>query len=334
MNNIVNILIPFYNNEATLRETLSSVQVQTSGNWKVILIDDGSTDSSGSIAEIFIQNNPGKAIIIKSATPQSGPAIGRNAGLRHADGLYVMCLDADDSLTPFCIEQRLSIMQQHPELHWAVFNQYKCSPGETLPYKIFNKPVKTREAAIEIFLKMDVAWQTMAPIWRTESLCRLGFDETLYPSEDPDLHLRALLDSGLNIKICSDLPADCYYNIANKTGDKLMLFYRQSILSKFKFLKKTIRYLPNVVSGKTLEAYQRFLCKGFFNFLNTFLLARLNNYDNEIKEMTELLKNAKVLGLKDILKIKAITGIFTTKSPIVSALKIRGLVHKLFLAEN
>ncbi len=105
-------------------------------------------------------------------------------GLKHADGLYVMCLDSDDLLAPFCVEQRLSIIRQHPELHCAVFNQYQCAPGDKLPYKIFNSPVKTREAAIEVFLKMDVVWQTMAPIWKTETLLSLGFDETLYPSED------------------------------------------------------------------------------------------------------------------------------------------------------
>lgn len=331
MTELVNILIPFYNAETTLEQSLLSVQQQTYTNWKVILINDGSNDSSVNIAEKFLQKNPGKGILITSIEPKSGPAVGRNAGLKHADGLYVICLDSDDILAPFCIDQRVSVMQKHLNIQWAVFNQYLCSPGQAPPYELFNKPVNTREEAIKVFLQMEVAWQTMAPIWKTETLKQLGgFDETLFPSEDPDLHLRALLNKEVNILICKDLAADCYY-VWNKPNNKILLFYSQSIESKFRLLKKTIFYLPAVVSPQILKTYRPLLRKGFFNFFNAFLLARLRHYKKEVKEITQLLREAQILKPSDLFKIKLINKIFTSDSFFIKQLKIRGIIHKLFM---
>lgn len=333
MTNLVNIIIPFYNASSTLMATLASIEAQTYQNWKVILIDDGSTDESPHLAADFGINHPGRSIVVKTDNPGSGPAIGRNRGLASADGDYVICLDADDTLLPHCLEQRIKVMQQEPGLHWAVFNQYQCAPGEQPPFTMFNVPVKDRTEAIKVFLQLSVAWQTTAPIWRTEVLKQLeGFDETLYPSEDPDLHLRALLDNNLVVKFCTDLPPDCYYNVANKTGDKLLLFYEQSIHSKFRLLKKTVEYLPDVVSKQNLKSHYRYLRKGFFNLLNTFLLARLREHSTELKESVQLLQKAKVLSSEDILKIKVIKHIYTTDSAIIEKFKVRGLVHKLFLS--
>lgn len=335
MNSTVDIIIPFYNAEATLAEALSSVAAQTCSDWSVIMIDDGSTDSSAAIARNFLQNYPGKAAIIHSDTPRSGPALGRNKALQNADADYVMCLDSDDLLTPFCIEQRKSVMQNKANLDWAVFNQYKCTPVEKPPYQLFNKPAKTPEEAIGYFLRMDTPWQTMAPIWKKETLLKLGgFDDTLYPMEDPDIHLRALLDKDLKMEIMHDLPADCYYFVDNKGEDKKAAFWRDSIKAKFRFLRKTIAYLPAIVSPQTLQQYKQFIRQGYFDFIRVFLLARLQEHKGDFKEVSRLLSTAGILSLKDMLLIKCITRIFTSDSSIVKKTRIRGVFKKLFLAEN
>ncbi len=330
MNSKVDIIIPFYNAEATLAEALSSVAAQTCSDWSVIMIDDGSTDSSASIANNFLKTYPGKAKLIPSDIPRSGPALGRNKALRNADSEYVMCLDSDDLLAPFCIEQRKSVMQHKTDLDWAVFNQYQRTPVEKPPYRLFNKPAKTREEAIGYFLRMDTPWQTMAPLWKKEALLKLdGFDETLYPMEDPDIHLRALLDKGLKMEIMHDLPADCYYFVDNKGDDKIIAFWRDSIKAKFRFLRKTISYLPNIVSLQTLQQYKQLIRKGYFDFIKVFLLSRLREHKEEFTGISRLLFKAEILTLKDVLLIKLITNIFTGNSAIVRKMRIRGVVNRL-----
>lgn len=334
MNNTVNIIIPFYNAEATLADALSSVIAQTCNDWIVIMIDDGSTDSSSAIAKNFLKTYPGKAKLIPSDIPQSGPALGRNKALRNADSEYIMCLDSDDLLAPFCIEQRKSVMQGNRNLDWAVFNQYRRTPFEKPPYRLFNKPAKTREEAIAYFLRMDTPWQTMAPIWKKEALLKLGgFDETLYPMEDPDIHLRALLDKSLKMQIMHDLPADCYYFIDNKGEDKIAAFWRDSIKAKFRFLRKTIVYLPGIVSLETLKAYKQCIRKGYYAFIKVFLLSRLKEHKEEFIKVSRLLFKAGILTLKDRLLIKFIIGIFTNDSSIIRKLRIRGVVKKVFLPD-
>jgi len=330
MNSKVHIIIPFYNAEATLAEALSSVAAQTCSDWSVIMIDDGSTDSSALIANNFLKTYPGKAKLIPSDIPRSGPALGRNKALRNADSEYVMCLDSDDLLAPFCIEQRKSVMQQNCDLDWAVFNQYQRTPVEKAPYRLFNKPAKTREEAIGYFLRMDTPWQTMAPIWKKETLLKLGgFDDTLYPMEDPDIHLRALLDKDLKMEIMHDLPADCYYFVDNKGEDKMAAFWRDSIKAKFRFLKKTIAYLPTIVSVQTLKEYKKFIRKGYFDFIKVFLLSRLQEHKKEFIEISLLLFKAGILSSKDMLLMKWITRVFTSDSVVLKKMRIRGVVNKL-----
>jgi len=329
---MVNIIVPFYNNESSLEQTLASVEAQTFSNWSVILIDDCSTDSSPSIAKRFLQRNTGKGKLIRSLKARSGPALGRNQALQNADSLYVVCLDSDDLLAPFCLEQRVSVMQKNPELDWAVFNQYQVAPGDKEPYPIFNFPVKTRDEAIAYFLRMETAWQTMAPIWKTEALNKLGgFDETLYPSEDPDLHLRALLTKDLNMAIFPDLPADCYYFVADKSDDKIVDFWSDSIKSKLKFVKKTIGYLPDFVSSKTLKKYKCYLGLGYYKFVTTFLLSRFKDHRKQFREVTLLLIKSHALSFKHQILIKILFYIFTSDSLVIKKFRIRGLLHKLLI---
>ena len=327
---MVNIIVPFYNSEATLEETLASVEAQTYTDWSVIFIDDGSTDSSTAIAQKFLAKNNGKGKLVQSLKPRSGPAKGRNQAIQNADGLYIVCLDADDRLAPFCLEQRVAVMEKNPVLDWAVFNQYEWHPGEKKPSRLFNLPAKTRQEAIDYFLKMETTWQTMAPIWKTETIVKLGgFNDSLYPSEDPDIHLRALLDVNLNMEICASLPPDCYYFVNNKSQDKMHGFYSDSIKSKFRFLKSTIEYLPATVSSEKLKTYKQYIRIGYFKFMRVFLLSRFKEHAGQFAETTLLLKKTGILSSRDVFKIKVIYFIFTNNSFIIKGLKLRGLTKFL-----
>lgn len=332
MNSCINILIPFYNSEESLEGTIRTVIDQTSDEWKIIFVNDGSTDTSVQIVERFLKKNPGKGLLVHSDKPRSGPAVCRNLGLKYADADYLLCLDSDDQLAPFCVEQRLKVMLGNPQLDWAVFNQYQSSPGQRPPFPIFNKPVKSKEDCIRIFLGMDVAWQTMGPVWKVSALQQLGgFDPSLYPSEDPELHIRALLDDELQLKICADQPADCYYNVAYKTGEKLDLFYKESIESKIKLMQKLLVYLPTIATRKRLKVYHCYMRTGFYLFLRSFLLVRLKAYKKETWTLIGDLQKAGVLSGKDVRRLKMVTAIFTSGSPVVRMLRLKGIANNLLL---
>ena len=213
--------MPVLNAEEFLPSTLTSIKAQTYSNWELIIINDGSEDNSLTTAEKFSIDNPGKCKIIDSLKKQSGAAACRNKGLHFATGQYIIFLDSDDLLEEFCLQQRITVMQNEPLLDWAVFMQYQRTPEEGSPNKLFNKSVFSREEAIKYFLQMDPPWQTMAPIWKKQTLIICGgFDESLICMEDPDLHLRALLNDDLKVSIEFNLPADCFYRLSAMDEEK------------------------------------------------------------------------------------------------------------------
>lgn len=327
--------MPVYNREDYLEETLKSIADQHYSYWELIAIDDGSVDHSVSILNNFAFKFKDKCTILSSAQRQSGAAACRNIGLQQAKGKYIIFVDSDDTLSSFCLEQRIKAMNENVLSDWAVFRQYEWNSEKEEPYKLFSKAVTSREEAISYFLQMNPPWQTMAALWKKEALLKLnGFDESFFFMEDPDLHLRALLDKTLQVEIKFNLPADCYYRVSNIPETKVGFFYYQSIISRFHFVLKTIAYLPALVSIQILKEYKQFIRKGYFDFIKVFLLSRLKEHKKEFMEVSRLLAEAGILSLKDRLLIKCITRIFTSDSSIVKKTRIRGVVKKLFLPES
>ena len=100
MNCKVSVVIPVYNVEKYLRECINSVLKQTYENIEIILIDDGSTDSSGQICDEFNSNSKVKIVHKKNA----GLGFARNSGIEIATGKYIMFLDSDDYIKDDMVE--------------------------------------------------------------------------------------------------------------------------------------------------------------------------------------------------------------------------------------
>ena len=109
-NPLVSVIIPLYNAEKYLAETIQNVLNQTYHPIEIIVIDDGSTDKSLSIAasyagekvKVFSQNN-------------SGASAARNYGLREAKGDFIQFLDADDLLSANKIEEQVNLLANNPD---------------------------------------------------------------------------------------------------------------------------------------------------------------------------------------------------------------------------
>lgn len=102
---MISVLVPIYNVEKYLRRALDSILSQTYKDWEAILVDDGSTDSSGNIADEYAKNDNRFKVIHK---PNGGRSDARNTGMQHISGEYIIFLDADDFLHPqlmaLCLE--------------------------------------------------------------------------------------------------------------------------------------------------------------------------------------------------------------------------------------
>src|SRR5215470_4845923 len=107
---MVSIIIPCFNAERWLAETLRSALAQSGINREIILVDDGSTDQSREIAAQFTAQG---VHVIDQAN--RGASAARNAGLRAAKGKWIQFLDADDLLGPEKLARQVAALERAGE---------------------------------------------------------------------------------------------------------------------------------------------------------------------------------------------------------------------------
>ena len=101
---LISIIVPVYNTESYLRNTIDSVLRQEYKNWELILVDDGSTDDSGRICDEYSERDSRIRVLHK---PNSGVSDTRNKGLEIAKGEWIFFLDSDDDLFPNSLSKML-----------------------------------------------------------------------------------------------------------------------------------------------------------------------------------------------------------------------------------
>ena len=106
---LVSIIIPLYNSENYIIDTLESCTNQTYKNIEIIVVDDGSKDGSYSMVENFCKTHPQIKLFKQK---NGGASKARNLGLKHSNGDYIMYLDADDLMTKNKIENQIKILHK------------------------------------------------------------------------------------------------------------------------------------------------------------------------------------------------------------------------------
>lgn len=108
MNDLVSIVIPVYNAEKCISDTMASIRSQSYSNWEAIFVDDNSTDRS---YEILLAIEDENVRVLQSEGGSA--AIARNKGIEEAKGRYIAFLDADDLWDPKKLEKQLAFMDRH-----------------------------------------------------------------------------------------------------------------------------------------------------------------------------------------------------------------------------
>lgn len=151
----VSIIIPIYNEEAYIRQSLKSVMRQTYKKLEIIVINDGSTDQSLHICNELSQND--ERIFVFSQI-NTGVSTARNRGIDIATGEYIFFLDGDDAIHPFLIEHLVCQMKKHNvELAMCECRKMTNQQMESIIYGISKseeeKKIWTRGQAEEWFHK-------------------------------------------------------------------------------------------------------------------------------------------------------------------------------------
>ena len=105
---LVSVIMPSYNSEHFIAESIKSVQSQTYGDWELLIVDDCSKDGTIAVAEAIAKDDP--RIHVFSNEHNSGAACSRNHALREAKGDWVAFLDSDDQWTIHKLRRQMAFL--------------------------------------------------------------------------------------------------------------------------------------------------------------------------------------------------------------------------------
>ena len=271
-NPLVSVIIPLYNAEKYIAETIQNVLNQTYQPIEVIIVDDGSTDTSLSVAKSFESEN----VKVFSQT-NKGASPARNYGLREAKGEFIQFLDADDLLSDKKIEEQVLILKNNKE-KVSVCPIFHFFEGDNLSDAVvdkdwyhgsFDNPVKF---LIQLYGGCE-AEGSMITIhsWLTSRylIDKAGlWDERLTVDDDGEFFCRVLLaSSGIE---CAN-KAICFYrkfvenkSLSAQSGYKAMLSAFLSLEQK----RKHLAAYENVPSYKRAfsRAYKRMAVQAYPQF--------------------------------------------------------------------
>jgi len=197
----ISVLLPCWNAETTLDETLNSLLTQTYPDFEIIAVDDGSSDNTLEILKRWAQKD---SRIMVLAEPHRGVIGAANRGLEACQGEIILRMDADDRCHPERIEKQRDYLLEHPEVAVASclvegFPAGSVSEGFQLYYDWLNSLITHEDITREIFVESPIANPSAA--YRKDLACQLGgYQDQGWP-EDYDFWLRAYLAGARFAKI-------------------------------------------------------------------------------------------------------------------------------------
>lgn len=178
MNELISVMIPVYNAQDNIGKCLNSLLRQTYRNIQIVIVNDGSKDSSKEICEEYAKKDSRIKLINQ---PNGGEGAARNTGLREADGEYLCFVDADDYVKEDFVEKLYNIQKNNNSgLSICGFTELK---GDTVINETHGEEQKMNQAqAMEMLLREDsfkgYVWNKM---FRMDIIRenKLSFDVTL-----------------------------------------------------------------------------------------------------------------------------------------------------------
>jgi glycosyltransferase involved in cell wall biosynthesis len=336
MQALVSVIIPLFDRAELICESIQSVLSQTYPHWELVVVDDGSTDGSDKVAMAYAEEDERIHFYCRNREPKGAPTC-RNIGLEKSRGEYVIFLDSDDLLAPWCLEERIQNFQPDSSSDFLVFQQlsFKEKAGDS--QRMWNHLTKTENDLCR-FLKGDTPWQTSSVIWKKESLLKIsGWKEGLLSWQDCDLHIRALCSEFTYKKFCDRLPDNFIRRndkVANMSNDFLGVpktLNRISLLKELYTSHLIVYSSPEFKSSTAIHIFQdfeqlasrlnpiylcryypsvRFLLSGNTEYIKSFLFLFLRSFIYQYR----INRLPKVKGFLKFIRARFLSALITSNA--------------------
>jgi glycosyltransferase involved in cell wall biosynthesis len=261
----VSVILPVYNVEAYIQQTVESVLNQTYQDFELLIVDDGSSDRS---IELCQQYRDPRIRILRQQN--RGLAGARNTGIRHATGDYVALLDGDDLWLPEKLERHVQHLERSPTVGVS-FSRSTFIDEQGKPLGIYQMPRMTDIAPEHVFCRNPIG-NGSAVVLRWEVLAAIAFPETWYgkpetfyfddqfrQSEDIECWLRIVLTTQWRIEGIPEALTLYRVNAGGLSANVL-----KQLESWERVVEKTRAYAPDFIRQweRRARAYQlRYLAR-------------------------------------------------------------------------
>lgn len=180
----VSIIVPVYNLENYIEQSVRSLLAQSYQNVEIILVDDGSKDASLSIIEQLAASD---SRIVYTSQSNGGAAKARNTGLALATGDFITFVDGDDMLSPNAIRDNIGYFDDE-KIDWVAFSirrvdaqgNYIQTKGVYEDFIVSSYESITSEAFVPYFYSRKLSGVACAAIYRKSSIASISFTEGKY----------------------------------------------------------------------------------------------------------------------------------------------------------
>lgn len=263
---LISLIIPVYNAEQYLDETLNSVISQNFSDYEVILIDDGSVDRSGLICDRYSKAYPNIRVIHKA---NGGQSSARNMGIKAAKGDFLAFLDSDDFICDLdyfkCVSSKI-----RDDTDVVLFRYYKYYSSESMSdcgISMSGLDNLDKNTMLHELVKRDAFFCSCWSKWVRRSLIvdnRLFFDESL-SCEDMDWYF-SVIEKVRNIAVV-DKPFICYRQRSNSVTSTFSPDNIEDYIYTIEKWENKLKCIDELVLRETLLAA---LAKLYCNLLISF----------------------------------------------------------------
>jgi len=183
----VSVIIPCYNREKYIEDTVNSVLNQTYPNIEIICVDDGSTDSTRQILESYGERIK---ILQHLGRVNKGQSAAINLAMRSTKTEYVAILDSDDIWAPKKIEYQVTFLEENPDIGFVYANVYVIDEVGRILYKAFPPEHLETGSPERVLLESRIGCPSGYLVRRSAFEKAGYFDESLRSAQDHDMTIR------------------------------------------------------------------------------------------------------------------------------------------------
>lgn len=246
---LVSIIMPLYNCEDFVKDSIKSILEQTYQNWELIIVDDVSIDNSYAVVEKYIRGE--ERIKLYKMTENSGAAATRNYAIELADGSFIAFLDSDDLWSPNKLESQILFMKNNGLVLSFSGYQWIDEKGQKLK-EIIHVP---QFVNYEQLLKKNIIG-CLTAMYDSSKIGKFYFDISLKKHEDYQYWLEILKTiphaGGLDIPLA-------YYRIRENS-------LSSNKLSAASYVWKILRKYQKIPFFKALYYFNIYILRSFIKY--------------------------------------------------------------------